>query len=103
MHLLCSAIKMCDFRGLKLSEWAAAPASRQHLALTSAHLLPPASPPPQLYRPNQLEGQMNKQMKSSFNSNQFTYVFSAVLTNSCVNTSGGVTQGQEQTDRDEAV
>jgi len=41
MHLLCSAIRMCDFRGLKLTEWAAAPASRQHLALTSAL---PASP-----------------------------------------------------------
>jgi len=42
-------------------------------------------------------------MRSIFNSNQFTYVFRTVLTDSCVNTSEGVTQGQEQAARNETA
>lgn len=61
----------------------------------------PALPPllSQLYRPSYLRGQTKNQMRIIFNSNQFTYVFSTVLTDSCINTSEGVMQGQDQAAR----
>lgn len=92
------------WRGRSPRQWAASDTFITAAWAAPSCLFLPVLPPllSQLYRPNYLWGQTNNQM-SSFNSNQFTYVFSTVLTNICVNTSEGVTRGQEQASRDEAA
>lgn len=102
--------------GLCPSEWAEALtgkhniwhfSSQQHWQLLEVPLIPPqlsipactASPPLPAVQTSYLWGQTKNQMRIIFNSNQFTYVFSTVLTDSCINTSEGVTQGQDQAAR----